>query len=392
MRICAITTWPPHRDGIALYSVKLYTSISRKANVTVLANIVKRSSEDLESKSANIRVIRCWKRGSPFYVFQIYKNAMKSEANVFHVQHGWLLYGNALYSSLFPILLVFLRVSHKPVIITLHTIIKAKQMRYDSLWMKPVSRIAVFCITKFAAMFASKIIVHSALMKRTLEREFCLNPIKITVIPHGVEKVVTEKDSKENGEGIQILSLGFLRKSKGVEILIHAFKEVLKECPNAKLIIVGGVHVHDEKAIFQNYKSQATDLIEGHKITFTGFVSEDSLDELLRSSDIILLLSDEEGFVEASGALARVADFGKSVICSRIPKFLNDLQDEVDCLMITPQKLEEMSNTMVLLIKNSELRKQLGLNLMNKMKERYWGFVATKHLELYENMQQEIGW
>lgn len=146
-----------------------------------------------------------------------------------------------------------------------------------------------------------------------------------------------------------------------------------------------------KKQSFKNYKSQATDLIEGHKTTFAGFVSEDSLDGLLRSSDIILLLSDEEGFVEASGALARVADFGKSVICSRIPKFLNDLQDGVDCLMITPQKLEEMSNAILLLIKNSELRKQLGLNLMNKMKERYWDFVATKHLELYENIQQEIG-
>jgi glycosyltransferase involved in cell wall biosynthesis len=386
VRVCAITTWPPHRDGIALYSAKLYGSMLKRANVTILANIVTRSSEDLESKSANMRVIRCWKRGSPFYIFQIYKNAMKSEANIFHVQHGWLLYGNALYSSLFPILLAFLRVSRKPVILTLHTIIKAKQIRYDSYWVNPVSRIAIFCITKLAAISASKIIVHGALMKYTLEREFCLHSTKIAVIPHGVEKAVTEKDSKENGEGIQILSLGFLRKSKGLGILIRAFEEVLEECPNAKLIIVGGLHAHDEKTIYQNYKSQATDLIEEHKITFTGFVSEASLDKFLASSDIILLLSDEDGFVEASGALARVADFGKSVICSRIPKFLGDLQDGVNCLMITPQKLEEMSNAIVVLIKDSELRKRLGLNLKNKMKEQYWNYVATKHLELYENI------
>ena len=41
MKVCAVTTWPPHRDGVALYSAELYKQTAKLVDLVVVANIPK---------------------------------------------------------------------------------------------------------------------------------------------------------------------------------------------------------------------------------------------------------------------------------------------------------------------------------------------------------------
>jgi len=221
-------------------------------------------------------------------------------------------------------------------------------------------------------------------MKKALQREYASQreEHKIVVIPHGVknasEKTKMSKKSKET----QILSLGFIRKSKGLEYLIKAFEKVHECHPDAKLVIIGGRHVHDKADHVGRLKHLLSSNLS-KCVFFTGFIDEQSLDRLIRTSDVLVLSSLKRYYIETSGALARVADYGKPIVCSRVPKFESELQDGVNCITIEPGDSTELAQALVSLTQNAQLRKKIGGNLRKRFKNRYWGDVAKQHLKLY---------
>jgi len=98
-------------------------------------------------------------------------------------------------------------------------------------------------------------------MKEILQTEYGAKEEKIAVIPHGV-KSSKKPESSQKGEKICILSLGFLRKGKGIGSLIEAFEKFLEKCPDAKLIIVGGSHAHDKTDHSESFKYLLTPNME----------------------------------------------------------------------------------------------------------------------------------
>ena len=119
---------------------------------------------------------------------------------------------------------------------------------------------------------------------------------------------------------------------------------------------------------------------------FSGFVDEKRLEQLVWRSDIIVLQSTEPYYVEASGALARVADYGKPVVCSKVPKFQSELRNREDYIGVTPSNPNELTQALALLVENEELRNRLGKNLKEKVKNRRWSTVAEEHVNLYKRL------
>ena len=387
MKICAITTWPPHRDGISLYSAYLYTYISKHAKVKVLANIIDTtipSDTKLPGLSGRCDIVRCWRRDSILYPSAIFSNALKERADINHLQHGWLLYGGKTAPLLFPILLFFLRLTGRPLITTMHTVIAGKPRLHRSRIVSFLSRTIIVFLTKLIVKISDKVIVHNLLMKKALEDLYLLKKYsqKIHVIPHGVMETVNVGGGKRGGE-VKILSLGFVRKGKGVEYLLEAFKAYSFKYPNAILIIAGGRHAHDREDYISLMRRKVSgDMLKN--VIFTDFVDEEKLDKLILESHIIVLLSRGEYFIEASGTLARVAMYGKPVICSRVPKFKADLEDGKDCIMVESDNPKSLAEALLLLTNNRSLREEIGRNLKMKFKNRVWGKVAEQHIHLFK--------
>jgi glycosyltransferase involved in cell wall biosynthesis len=217
-------------------------------------------------------------------------------------------------------------------------------------------------------------------MKRTLREYSPQDEAKITIIPHGIRRCCALESPKRNCQA-RILSLGFIRERKGIEDLITAFKQVLRLFPGAKLIIVGGQHAHDKG----EYRRNIQKLVEPNldkSVFFTGFVDERLLERLVHKSDIIVLIS-KDVYVESSGALATVADCGKPIICSRIPKFQGDLKTGYDCIMVSPSNSTELSQAIVSLLKDQRFMEILRKNLAKHSESRNWETVAEQHVKLY---------
>ncbi len=385
MKVCAITTWPPHSDGVALYSAELYTHIAELADVKVIANIPENPAHGNYLKRER-NIVRCWRRGSFTYPLRVVQSTLKERPDIIHLQHGWLLYGNFVSSSLILISLFLLRLSRKPCVVTMHTVIRKGAYLFENSLANLLARMVILFTSRFIAKFSNRIIVLNHSMKKTIQGDYALKEKgKIIVIPHGVKT-----DSKKVGihsklEKGRILSLGFIREGKEVETLIEAFEKFIGQYPDAKLVIVGGHHAHDKKNRMEYFKRLVPPKLSEH-VFFTDFIDEKRLDQLILTSNIIVLLSLERYYVEASGALARVAGYGKPIVCSRVPKFESELQSGEDCIMVTPGDSEELAQAFTSLTANAQLTKKLGEKLGERFRGRCWRVVAKQHVDLYKEI------
>ena len=383
MKVCAVTTWPPHRDGVALYSSDLYKQIAELADVVVVANILTQQESIKFHEEKNKNVLRCWKRG-PRFLFDIFRSVFKTRAHVVHLQHGWLLYGGCISSIFFPALLLFLRLSRKPFVVTVHTVIRKDAHLYKNSSVNFLARMAVLFVSRCIVQFSDKLIVHNRLMKATLMKEYAAKEEKIAIIPHGV-KPANNCGSPQKGKEVSIMSLGFLRKGKGISYLIEGFEKFLETCPDAKLVIVGGSHAHDKKDQSERFRHLLTPRTR-KQVQFTGFVDEERLEQLIWGSDIIVLQSTEPYYVEASGALATVADYGKPVVCSKVPKFQSELQNGEHYIAVASSDSAELAKALASLMEDRELRNRLGENLKETFKSRRWSAVAAEHVNIYRQL------
>lgn len=230
-------------------------------------------------------------------------------------------------------------------------------------------------------------IVHNYSMKGVLQKSVISNGVngKVVVIPHGVKVAPKRPSVIQEEKRFRILSLGFLRKSKGIEYIIAAFEKFYRAYPNSELVIVGGQHAHDKELSIEIFKNLLSSKASQH-VFFTGFADEGDLDDLIWRSDVLVLHSGERNFVEASGALGRFADYEKPLVCSRVPKFQSELTNKENCIMTSPCDSADMAKALILLARNPSLRRQLGYNLRKRFEGREWESVAQAHIKLFKSL------
>jgi len=114
---------------------------------------------------------------------------------------------------------------------------------------------------------------------------------RIRVIPHGVNRnLFFPGKTKMDPSAFQILFVGFLGETKGADLLPDIFEKITTTIPNAFLTILGdgplraSLNAEFEKRGLQN------------KILFRGTTSPDQTAEIMRTSHVLVLPTNIEGF------------------------------------------------------------------------------------------------
>lgn len=138
-------------------------------------------------------------------------------------------------------------------------------------------------------MFYSKVdrcICLSKYMYKILCQDYELDETKVSIIPNGLSdtpnidsvssSILREKWHLQDWEKI-VLFAGRIDEVKGIIFLIRAFREVLKECPNTRLVIAGNGNY---ESCFQELQTICT------KVTFTGLLEKKELYEFYRMANV----------------------------------------------------------------------------------------------------------
>jgi len=231
-----------------------------------------------------------------------------------------------------------------------------------------------------------KIIAVSNFTAQNVIDDYAIPPTKIEVIPNGVD--LNKFNPKVDGIKMRgslgitdepvILYVGKLEFNKGIEYLILSFSKIVKQIPNAKLVIVGNGPI----------KNRLMNLVKQKKLSksviFTGKIPSKKLPSIFAASDLFVLPSLMEGFgivlLEAMACgkpcIATKAGGTEDIIVNGETGFLAPIGD---CI-----SLYQAINA---LLANPDLAQKFGKAGLNRVRKNFtWNIIAKRTINTYRNI------
>ena len=213
--------------------------------------------------------------------------------------------------------------------------------------------------------------------KVELVKEYCCNA-QVVYIPNAVPQIKNVRNS--NNE--KIITVGSLTKSiKRPDIILKAFNTIKNTFPNWTVEIVGGTH--DLKQ--EEYKAELEKYIKNNNLDDMVFLSGRSLNitEKLLSAEIFAFPSKSEAF---GLALAEAMSSGLPAIGYKSCPSVNELIIDGYNGFLCDDGIDAFAEKMKVLMQNKELRKQMGQNGKESMKQ----FAPEKIWNQWEDLMKKV--
>jgi glycosyltransferase involved in cell wall biosynthesis len=244
--------------------------------------------------------------------------------------------------------------THTPLVVTIHDLIHLHQPLRN-----PLAPLYARSMIRRAVRKARVILTVSEAVKRELEREVAATQVIVT--PNGTE-VVAPRDADVDAP--RYLYVGNDKPHKNADALIDAFARVRRERGDATLVLAGGE--------FSRYRA-----LPG--VATRGFVSNEELDALYRTSIALVLPSIEEGFgLPALEAMAR----GTPVITSNAAALVEVTGDAA--LHEEARDVRALANAMLRVARDAELRVTMSARGVERARSFTWRRCAERTREAYE--------
>jgi len=211
------------------------------------------------------------------------------------------------------------------------------------------------------------------------------NKNKFVEIPFGARQLSADSyQSTINKQKLDIsadekivLFVGNLDKAhyfKGVDVLIRAFSYVIKKNEKTRLIVVGAGN------LLEKYKACAAKENSLGKIIFAGKTDDRALAAYYQMCDICVApaINKSEAF---SLTMLEAKSFGKAVIASDLPGVRQVASFMRSGFLVKPCDAADLAQKMAELLKNDQLRLQMGKAGIEQIKAEYNWQAHTKKLE-----------
>lgn len=270
------------------------------------------------------------------------------------------------------------------------------------------SNIPLFLTKQVGSFIAKKDFLHRFLYKR-VTKAFAISRVikknlvdttpleedKIEIVYNGIdtEKFNPEKAEREKIRGefsitdeeILIGMLARFSPGKGHEEFLAAAKNLSEKYNNLKFIVVGEASRGED-----DYAESIKSLAKKYKLAnviFTGFRSD--IPDLLAAMDIFVFPSHSEAF---GIALAEAHSMAIPSVCSSSDGVLDIAVDNQTALLFESKNAEELSAKIEILIKNPQLRKELGVNARKRAIENFdLNVIMDKTIKLYsESLNKKV--
>jgi glycosyltransferase involved in cell wall biosynthesis len=228
-----------------------------------------------------------------------------------------------------------------------------------------------------ARKHSDEIILHGEKLKKNMMRQYNIPEKRVHVISIGEHEVAPfkkygRKDIKENRN--LILFFGRIWEYKGLEYLIKAEPIITKEVPGTKIIIAGTGE--DFKKYENMMVNQDNFIIHNYRISY-----KNGADLFQRCSVVVL------PYIEASqsGVILTAYGFKKPVVVTNVGAIPEIVDDGVTGFIVPPKNPEVLAEAIVKLLKDGDLRREMGKNAYKKLKtDLSWDNIAEKTVKVYK--------
>lgn len=221
-----------------------------------------------------------------------------------------------------------------------------------------------------------KVIVNSSFVKEEVLK-YGISERKIAVCNPGVDvnKFAARDSSSEIrkrlglNDKIVLTTIGRVIERKGQDMVIKSLPNVIKKVPNIVYLIVGQGGYRSE------LERLAGEVGVANHVIFTGFIDDRDVLSYFRTADIFIMVSrtiEEKGDVEGFGISYIEANMCKKpVVAGRSGGVVDAVEDGVNGLLVDPMNIDKISNAIVKLALDKNLREGLGEHGYKRAMERF---------------------
>ena len=337
MRICLVATFPPSGRQLNEYAFYIARELQRHPHIhlTILADELTQYefATDQDGKSLTggehselpgFDVIRCWKFNSLGSPTRLLRTIRKLKPDVVWFNLVFSSFGTPEYPvAAFAGLCVpaLTRALGHYAHITLHQIIEHVDFASAGVRQEKVFRLGSDLATR-TLLKANSVSVLLSGYQRTLMEKYAAENVLLgthgTFAPRPTPPDFSQRGNPEH----RILAIGHWGTYKRLETLMEAFPAVLEKIPNAKLVVAGANH-HTKPGYWESIR-QSHDL--GSKVEFRGYVPEEGIPELFRTSSIVVMPYDSA--TGSSGPAHQACEYGVPIVCADISDFRDMAADD----------------------------------------------------------------
>ncbi len=376
MKILEVTAFfSPVHGGSAEIPYHLSKELAKKEHkVTVYTSDYKITRDHINSvPGVKVHSFKTWSSWANFYITPTIISRAKEEVRHFDVihMHNYRTFQNIVvhrYAKKYNIPYVLQAHGSLPRIMSRQ---KLKQL-YDNLWGYRLLK------------DASKLVALTPYEAEQYE-ELGVEESKIVQIPNSIDideyEQLPLKGTFRKKYGIteeyMVLFLGRIHKIKGVDILVKAVAELIKEGRSIRLVIVG-----PDDGYLPALKELIKDLKIEEKVVVTGFITAATKREAYLDADVYVLPSIYETFpttVLEAGAC------GTPVIVTDRCQIASLVKDKFG--LVVPYDKEKLRDALLRILSDEEMRTRFGETGRALVREKYsWSHCVEQIEAVYEEV------
>ncbi|MCD6369894.1 MAG: glycosyltransferase family 4 protein [Thermoplasmata archaeon] len=361
MRIALVTEWyASHEGGVASHVRELAKWLKHRGfEVVIVTNEVR------DSVDQGVDIFETPGPRDPLFNLNIspsinskLQEILEKDVDVVHSHHAF---------SRLPLSAIYL--AHKlqiPSVLTTHTVSFLPDLEY--FWQAisygyPRYRLRLKKV--------DKIIAVSCAAKRFIQ--YFTDRKDIAVIPNGVD-VRRFHPAKNKEYNKELLFVGRIVPKKGLHVLLYAMKKVVEKDNEIKLRVAG------TGRLLPLMKSFSKALGIEKNVEFLGYVPDNELPEVYRTSELLILPSitgESFGITLIEAMASGLPVIGTNV--GGVPEIIRDCGKIVE-----PNRPEQLSNAILEMLHNPEQMKILSKKCRERAEKVYsWDVVGKRILSIY---------
>ena len=319
------------------------------------------------------------------YYLRLIQYAAVAKPTVFHI-----LWNNKFELFDRTVLLLYFKWLGKKIVFTAHNVNSGKRDSKDS-WLNQLSLKAEYKLS-------DHIFVHTEKMKNELVAEFSVPQEKVSVVPFGINNTVpntklspAEAKSQMGIEGTDrtMLFFGNIAPYKGLEYLIAALAELLKEDTSYRLLIVG--KPKGKKDYWEQLQQTiARSGVQNQLVERIEYIPDEETELYFKAADVLVL---PYTHIFQSGVLFLGYSFGLPTIASDVGSLKEEILEGKTGFVFRPQDSSDLARKIESYFK-SELFRNLEsrrAEIKEYANERYsWDKVARITTAVYAALLRSI--
>jgi glycosyltransferase involved in cell wall biosynthesis len=347
MHLVIVSPFPPSITGIGQYGYHLTRALANSglfSRLTVLAGAAQAQRGQHINHLGIAEIDYCWQPDS-FQARQVILSRVKRlNPDLIWFNLGASIFGKSPLSNLSGLLTPMIASRLFPTAVTLHELVELADLRALNA---PGGRLA-----PLGARLLTRIATQADVICLTMQHYadwLSARGVDCAHIPIGAYH---EPELLDETESCELLFFTTLAPYKGLELLIEAFTRLKMEHPQLRLTIAGTSHTR-----FPSYANELKNRFgEAQGIQWLGQVSEDSVKDLFRRSQIVVL--PYTASTGSSSVLYQAATWGRAVVASDLAEIRKlTVENSLQIQFFENNNADSLCNSVRLLLNSPSLRR-----------------------------------